>query len=49
MEAIEKYVEEIREAQVKEWAEYKYELSFTPGAAQYIQLRVTMRNNDAGA
>ena len=31
------------------WAEYKYELSFTPVAAQYIQLRVTMRNNDAGA
>ena len=31
------------------WAEYKYELGFGAVAAQYVQLRVTMRVNDTGA
>lgn len=30
MEAIEKYVNEIREAQAKEWAEHKYDITKVP-------------------
>ena len=30
MEAIEKYVNEIREAQAKEWAEHKYDMTKVP-------------------